>query len=774
MPSDADLIRQVFQNGGYGGSSRNIDSAALERILEKICPQLRGQCHHLLQDMGVGTGPVSLEKFVDDLVPASPQMPGQQKSKEPTAEPQKPGEEVGTYGDESSVCRTRKGCALRYQTILKADHFPSSQNHKLEEILEDVPNYRQVKGCKVFGVGQPGTSGYVRALQRILKVEGVEKILWINLREEPFVYINGQPYCVKERSKPFTNQELTGIDTEIIERIEREVVEEVLAEASGFNGKILLHGETKPKNSGANGEPAMGEAYCYWEEVRKESVLTVRSLTDKLVADGFPLVFHRVPVTDENAPELKDFDQILQCLLTADPSTAVVFNCQMGRGRTTTGMVLGVMLQEWIGQSRLPRPPKGGSERVFRAVAMLTTSLQGTASAKIAVDAALDRCHHMQHLLDAITKKIGTKHEKVGIHYLERYLLLIMFMTYIDSQTATQPFAQGFESWLFNHKSRDAFFYLIDHLTMEMVRLVTAEVLSLQDNITSQAVIEQFKEDEKFKLLSERLMREILKRDSDDGEKLANGIKIAVEKKVLPEDVEVEPCTKVSVSGRTADEVADDMIKVLGDASSKGCVLTLQGLSGTGKGTTVAKLKEKLPKTQTWSNGNVFRSLTLLAVTAAEQQGCELIEVLTPTALDSFVKMLEFGKFNGKFDVKIEGLGLKYFVSEVEKTVLKDSKVAKNIPTVAEVTQGEVVTFVQDALNKLANDGVNVILEGREQTLNHIRTPHRFELVLDDPVVIGMRQAALQMGAKAHDMVKSSNPDEFVIRSALEAAMASL
>ena len=39
------------------------------------------------------------------------------------------------------------------------------------------------------------------------------------------------------------------------------------------------------------------------------------------------------------------------------------------------------------------------------------------------------------------------------------------------------------------------------------------------------------------------------------------------------------------------------------------------------------------------------------------------------------------------------------------------------------------------------------LLEGREQTLNHIRTPNRFELVLDDPVIIGMRQVR-SMGCK--------------------------
>ena len=62
--------------------------------------------------------------------------------------------------------------------------------------------------------------------------------------------------------------------------------------------------------------------------------------------------------------------------------------------------------------------------------------------------------------------------------------------------------------------------------------------------------------------------------------------------------------------------------------------------------------------------------------------------------------------------------------------------------------------------------------------MNHIRTPNRFELVLDEPVIIGMRQvprtvqasafcavhsgeAALQMGGKANDKVKAmEKPDD--------------
>eukprot|EP00747_Dinoflagellata_sp_TGD_P164788 gnl/TRDRNA2_/TRDRNA2_185195_c0_seq1.p1 gnl/TRDRNA2_/TRDRNA2_185195_c0~~gnl/TRDRNA2_/TRDRNA2_185195_c0_seq1.p1 ORF type:complete len:326 (+),score=103.12 gnl/TRDRNA2_/TRDRNA2_185195_c0_seq1:58-978(+) len=301
---------------------------------------------------------------------------------------------------------------------------------------------------------------------------------------------------------------------------------------------------------------------------------------------------------------------------------------------------------------------------------------------------------------------------------------------------------------------------------------VTAQVLALQNSVTSAAVIAAYTGDATFDKLSQRLSAEIIQRDKEDGDQLQKGIQLAIDKAVLPAKVDVEPITKVCVTGKSAEVIADEIIAALGDAPSKGCVMTLQGLSGTGKGTTVAMLKEKLPNAQTWSNGNLFRSLTLLAVTHAEQNSCDIQDALKPELLDSFVKMLEFGKFDGKFDVKIEGLGHKYFVSQVEKTVLKEAKIGKTIPTIAGVSQGEVVNFVQGALTKMAADGVNVLLEGREQTLNYIRTPHRFELVLEDTNIIGMRQAALVMGAKAYEKEKSDS--EEAIKKALDEALAEL
>ena len=220
--------------------------------------------------------------------------------------------------------------------------------------------------------------------------------------------------------------------------------------------------------------------------------------------------------------------------------------------------------------------------------------------------------------------------------------------------------------------------------------------------------------------------------------------------------------------GKSAGDVASTIIAALGDAPRRGCVLVLQGLSGTGKGTTVAKLESLLPRCTSWSNGNVFRALTLLGVTKCEQSGVAFSpEALTPPFLAELVTCLSFGKFgpNGAFDIRVQGYGLNFLVSKEANTTLKESKVGKNIPTMAKMTQGEVVQFAAAAAEQMRADGMNVLMEGRAQTLNYVRTPHRFELTLPEPIIIGQRRAAQRMMAKAVQRlapVRTSVPESAV------------
>ena len=77
-------------------------------------------------------------------------------------------------------------------------------------------NFLRVPGYKVYCCGQPTVAGFEAALNKVLgfllktfssihsKVCGetypkTGKIIWINMRQEPDVYVNGEPVCARFR-----------------------------------------------------------------------------------------------------------------------------------------------------------------------------------------------------------------------------------------------------------------------------------------------------------------------------------------------------------------------------------------------------------------------------------------------------------------------------------------------------------------------------------------------------------------------------------------------
>jgi len=295
---------------------------------------------------------------------------------------------------------------------------------------------------------------------------------------------------------------------------------------------------------------------------------------------------------------------------------------------------------------------------------------------------------------------------------------------------------------------------------------LTYSLLAEQNVTTTNTIINHYATSGQFAALSNFEGTSILKRDAEDGEKLQKGIDIAKAKGVIDPNYVPEEYVSVDVLGKSPEEVADEILATVrsSDSAKEGGVVVLCGLSGTGKGTTVATLQHKLEtedgkRVVCWSNGNIFRSVTLLAATWCEQHpeesGGDITNALTKENLASFIDMLSFGKFKGgEYDTRICGLGLDYLVSDVKNTELMAPKVVKNIPTVAEVTQGEVILFAAEAVRKMGEDGIFVLLEGREQTVNYVKTPLKFTLTLSDMSLIGKRRAAQRLAAAALDEVK--------------------
>ena len=405
------------------------------------------------------------------------------------------------------VVEGRAGGVLGRGAILKNDHFPGCQNLKLRPLLDGAPNFRGVPGLPVYGVGVPTAAGLRAALDELVGPDRGRPVLWHNMREEPLLYINGSPFVVREAERPFANLEYSGIDRGRVEGMEARLKQDALAEASLYGNAIMVSGETDG-----------GDLVELWEAVTPVDVQTPREVFQELAEYGYSVDYLRIPVTDERAPDRDDCDTIVLRSWDAPEDAVLVFNCQMGRGRTSTGMVIATMAlvrrAGLRGQEALLPPwalahmaaweegglsPSGaGSEPLsperaradssdtretpeeelkrgnFGVVRSLVRVLERGTRGKAHLDAAIDACAAMQNLREAISSyrrrlldagddKVANRLQGVCLDYLERYFVLITLSTYLlsDSVKRGGVTAGGYEDWM---ESRSELSSVLTHL----------------------------------------------------------------------------------------------------------------------------------------------------------------------------------------------------------------------------------------------------------------------------------------------------------------------
>jgi protein-tyrosine phosphatase len=125
------------------------------------------------------------------------------------------------------------------------------------------------------------------------------------------------------------------VTAESVEGQENALKSDVLREIEKHNGRLLLHDETDD----GNGRFTLT---AQWEDnVQADDILTPKEVYERMVQAGYRVNYARLPVTDEQAPIPRVFarleERVADALQHAD--VAMAFNCQMGRGRTTTAMV---------------------------------------------------------------------------------------------------------------------------------------------------------------------------------------------------------------------------------------------------------------------------------------------------------------------------------------------------------------------------------------------------------------------------------------------------
>ncbi|GMF50019.1 unnamed protein product [Phytophthora fragariaefolia] len=393
--------------------------------------------------------------------------------------------------------------------VLKMDHFFGIARIPFE-LTTNVPNYRRIANEPIFGTAQCLEQGIIDVVDHLR--DEFDRAIWINLREEAVIYVTGRPFCVRHQNDLMVNVEYPGIEVDEITAIEQQVKLELQTKVRKDDGLFMYWYEPREM---VNDETM--------EHINPPS--DVRTLTevyeDAKQRTEFDLRYARIPVSDETAPEEKDLDDMVRLLLPAFmnelelpmPSdqttksapqkklkTAVICNCQMGRGRTTTALVCVYMLRvvvedsasSMLASSTKPSMLKeilgaraAGHRRQSAAITAefvvirnLLKTLDNGSDCKLLVDYAIDQCEHMQNLRDCISQcrdlavdrdLPSTKRDFFmlrAVNYLERYFYLVCFASYLLEER-THFFRRClFVTWM-KERYGSALYELLDNLCFE-------------------------------------------------------------------------------------------------------------------------------------------------------------------------------------------------------------------------------------------------------------------------------------------------------------------
>jgi len=216
------------------------------------------------------------------------------------------------------------------QLAAMADHFDKIQ--KLKDPVAGCPNFRRVPGYKVYCCGQPTIAGFEAALNKVCgeTYPKTGKIIWINMRQEPDVYINGEPVCARPPNKIGEYAELGNVTRDSAKATEVKFLEECEKRIADNGGKLKVVDINKTVSE---------------KEVKE--ILSLSKVIENL-KEKFPgLVHMRVPVCNSAAPLENDFDIITDTLIGSGIATPVIINDQVGLSRATTGCVIACLFKEF-------------------------------------------------------------------------------------------------------------------------------------------------------------------------------------------------------------------------------------------------------------------------------------------------------------------------------------------------------------------------------------------------------------------------------------------
>lgn len=210
------------------------------------------------------------------------------------------------------------------------DHFEKIQ--KLPDKLEGVPNFRRVPGYKVFCCGQPTKDGFAGAIEKACGEKWPKDgpIIWLNMRQEAIVYVNGSPVCARPANKIGEYAELGNVTRASVKAEELEFAAELKKRAEAGGGKIKVVDVAKKES-----------------EIEVKEMITLHDVIEELKTKFPGLTHNRIPVCNSASPLEPDFDALCGALIGTNVNCPVIVNCQVGLSRSTTGCVSSCLFREF-------------------------------------------------------------------------------------------------------------------------------------------------------------------------------------------------------------------------------------------------------------------------------------------------------------------------------------------------------------------------------------------------------------------------------------------
>merc|ERR1711978_577993 len=154
-------------------------------------------------------------------------------------------------------------------------------------------------------------------------------IVWINMRQEPIVYVNGNPVCARPPNKIGEYAELGNVTRASVKSDEEEFIKVIEGRAKA-DGKLKVVDVSKKES-----------------EIEVKELITLSKVMEGLKEKYPGLTHNRIPVCNSAAPLEPDFDTICNALSGTNVNTPVIVNCQVGLSRSTTGCVCACLFREF-------------------------------------------------------------------------------------------------------------------------------------------------------------------------------------------------------------------------------------------------------------------------------------------------------------------------------------------------------------------------------------------------------------------------------------------